>query len=879
MWRGDRAEPMADGRRTHAAETYTPSQRNSGSRPIRESRARRTKKYHRPWAACTLLSWVALIAFAWVPIIAAKTGNVSGIIFTVGAAKVQTVWPNARVTLKNLTTGVEVSTVSNDVGAYTFTGALAGEYEISVTLAEFEPLVERLTLKADDAIHLDFELVLKRQTQTVTVTAEASGVDLSSSLGGTPALTASILKSTVRLNQDFQDALPLLPGVVRGPDGLIRIKGGRTNQTNTLVNTASVSDPFTGQPALRLPAVAVQSVRVLSNPFSAEYGRFASGVVDLNTRGGTDEWKWLFEDPIPRLRWINGSTHGVESASPHLTFAGPIERGKFYLFQALLYAHDTVRVPSLPNPNNVRVVETVNTHTQLDWDASANHRFTVVLTLDPTDTNYANIDTFNPQPVTADYRQRGFFTSATHRWILANGGFVQSLFSAKRFDSRVFPVTAEAGEMVLFPEQNSGTYFEQQLRNTQLYQWSQALHLRPLQSAGRHLLSFGYSYARSTYQGSVANFPVTVLREDGTISSAISYNGSIPSQAGKNDFAFFVQDNWQIHPRLTLDLGIRLDSDSLAAETTDIAPRIGFVFAPTRDNRTAIRGGFGVFFDKIPINVAVFPDFPAQTITNYAANGTTGIVAGPATFTHLVATPDGQLRVPYSLGWTLQFDRELHPGLLFRFGYESRQVFREFYVNPLQSTSNNAELRLLNTGQQSYREFLWMLRWQATERTSIYASYVRSRAYGELNDYNQFFGNFPSPLIRQNQFGPLASDAPNRGLFWGVIGLPHKLDFVPILDVHTGFPFSRLDQNWNYIGRRNEAGRFPTFINLDTKLQYPVDFKFHGHHIQFRAGLSVYDVINHYNPRDVQQYYASPNYGTFYNSVGRLFRIDGDFDF
>jgi hypothetical protein len=41
----------------------------------------------------------------------------------------------------------------------------------------------------------------------------------------------------------------------------------------------------------------------------------------------------------------------------------------------------------------------------------------------------------------------------------------------------------------------------------------------------------------------------------------------------------------------------------------------------------------------------------------------------------------------------------------------------------------------------------------------------------------------------------------------------------------------------------------------------------------------VYNVLNHFNPRDVQEYYASPNYGTFYNSVGRLFRIDGDFDF
>ena len=172
-----------------------------------------------------------------------------------------------------------------------------------------------------------------------------------------------------------------------------------------------------------------------------------------------------------------------------------------------------------------------------------------------------------------------------------------------------------------------------------------------------------------------------------------------------------------------------------------------------------------------------------------------------------------------------------------------------------------------------------MLRWRFAERSTLFASFVHSHATGDLNDYNQFFGNFSSPLVRPNQNGILASDAPNRGLFWGVFGLPHKVDFVPTLDVHSGFPFSKLDDNWNFVGRRNAAGRFPPFIGLDVKFQYPVDFKFHRHRIQFRAGLSVLNVLNHSNPRDVQQNEASPHYGTFYNSIGRLFRIDGDFDF
>jgi len=807
-----------------------------------------------------------------------KSANLSGVIFTLTSDRVQTLWPNARVTLRNISTHSAISTVSNDVGSYAFAGLLPGEYEVSVNLAGFETLTEHVTLKGGDAAKLDFAIVIKKPREMVNVSAEPAGVDVSSSSGNTPTLTADLLKSAVRLSQDFQDVLPLLPGVVRGLDGEIHIKGGRAQQVNTLVNTASVSDPFTGQPALRLPVVAVQSIRVLSNPFSAEYGKFSSGVVEVNTRGGSNDWRWLFEDPVPRFRWIGGHTHGVESASPHFTFAGPLKREKLYVFQSLAYGYDTVRVPSLPDPDNVRVVETANGYTQIDWNITGNQLLTAAMTIDPQNTNFANIDTFNPQPVTADYKQRGFFASTTHRWIMASGGFVQTLFAAKRLNAQVFAADPTSGEMILYPEQNSGSFFEQQDRQTRLFQLSQALHLRPLQSAGRHLLTLGYSYAHSVYRGMISNQPIRVLREDNTLSSTIAYEKALGSHATSNELALFAQDNWQIHPRLTLDVGMRFDHNNLSAEAMNVSPRVGFVFVPTRDNRSAIRGGFGIFFDKIPINVVIFPDIPSQTITRYADDGST-ILDGPTTFTHVASTKDGTLRLPYGLGWSLQFDRELRSGLLLRLGYEGREVFREFYVDPTQAADVSAQLRLFNSGRQSYREYLAMLRWKAMERTTLYASYVFSRARGELNDYNQLFGNFPGPLIRGNQFGTLNFDVPHRGLFWGVIGLPYKLEFVPVLDVHTGFPFSRVDRNWNFVGERNRAGRLRTFVGLDTKIQYPFDFKFHGHRFQFQAGLSVLNVLNYFNPRDVQQHADSPNFGRFYNSVGRLWRIDGGFDF
>lgn len=851
----------------------------------------------------------------------ADTARLSGNIFSLDANHIQTLWPDARVSLKNLSTGRELTTVSNELGEYSFTGILPGDYRLTVTLAGFATSTQEITLSAATPGVIDIQLLPRSRSESVTVAVNPTGVDTTSTSASSPVLTTTMLKSLVRLNDDFEEALPLLPSVLRGPDGLIRIKGGNANQANALINNASIGDPFTGQPALHLPNAAVDSVRVLSNPFSTEFGDFSSGVIEVTTRGGGDEWKWLFEDPIPRFRWIDDSIHGIESLTPHLAFSGPLIKGKLYLFQSLYLGYDTIRTPSLPNPNNVRVDERINTQTQIDWDIDPSHRVTGILTLDPENTNYANIDTFNPQPVTNDYRQRGFFSSISDRWIFPSGGFLQSLFSVKQLNSRLFPADQTPGLMTLFPEQNSGTFFETQHRNTWLYQWTQALHLRPLQFSGRHLLTIGYAFFRSTYDGSISNLPVQVLREDGTLSSEITYtNPFLSSSASRNNVALYVQDNWQLYPHFTVDLGVRLDHDSLSSDALNTAPRLGFVWAPTKDNRTAIRGGVGLFYDKIPLNVAIFPNIPAQTITQFASDGTIAI-QGPTTYTHVIATNNGALRLPYSLGATLQFDRQLRPNLLLRLGYEYRQSYRQFFLDPVLSgtgilpvlpsspfarenllrnaqtpvissavlelreplfrpqSATNARLLLLNSGTQTYDEFLAMLRWNPTERTSLVASYVRSRAFGDLNDYNQFFGNNPYPLIRPNQYGPLPSDAPNRVLFWGIIGLPYKLQFVPILDVHTGFPYSKLDENWNYIGARDETGRFPTFASLDVKLQYPFDFTFRGHRIQFLGGLKVIDATNHYNPRNVQQYFASPNYGVFYNSVGRLWRIDGDFDF
>ena len=203
---------------------------------------------------------------------------------------------------------------------------------------------------------------------------------------------------------------------------------------------------------------------------------------------------------------------------------GPFTTGKAYIFQALGYGYDTVTVPSLPNPDNVRIVEKINTYTQLDWDPSAESSVyrgaSRSIPRTPTTPISTRSTPSRSPPIIACATTSSL---VTHRWILANGGFVQTLFSAKHLDARVYPAT-QTGEMILFPEQNSGSYFEQQQRDTHLYQWSQTLHLRPIEHAGQASADLlDIPGAHSSYQGTGSNFPIQVLREDGTLSSSIGY--------------------------------------------------------------------------------------------------------------------------------------------------------------------------------------------------------------------------------------------------------------------------------------------------------------------------------------------------------------------
>jgi hypothetical protein len=157
------------------------------------------------------------------------------------------------------------------------------------------------------------------------------------------------------------------------------------------------------------------------------------------------------------------------------------------------------------------------------------------------------------------------------------------------------------------------------------------------------------------------------------------------------------------------------------------------------------------------------------------------------------------------------------------------------------------------------------------QRHTINASYVRSRAYGDLNDFNQFFGNDPVAVIQPNARARLPFDAPNRFLFWGEIAGPKKITLVPVFDLHTGFPYSRENEAREYVGPRN-VDRFPRFASLDMQVTREIRLpRFHKDR-RAKVGFGVFNILNRFDPRDVQNNLDSYRFGGFFNSVPRTFR-------
>ncbi len=64
-----------------------------------------------------------------------------------------------------------------------------------------------------------------------------------------------------------------------------------------------------------------------------------------------------------------------------------------------------------------------------------------------------------------------------------------------------------------------------------------------------------------------------------------------------------MQDDWKVNQKLTLNLGVRYDDETISSDNNNFSPRLGFAYDPTGDAKTVIRGGFGTFYQNTPFEL------------------------------------------------------------------------------------------------------------------------------------------------------------------------------------------------------------------------------------------------------------------------------------
>ena len=768
----------------------------------------------------------------------------------------------------------KLQTLTNQEGEFVFNGLLAGDYVVTVEYSGFKKYEQKLSLQIDATVEHDMLLQPVPLSEQVTVTDDRTDTVRTEST--TPStITMQNLRDAPLIDQKFQDALPLLPGVVRGPDGNLNIKGTRPSQSGILVSSLNVTDPVTGAPAIELPLEAVDTVQVHSNPYSSEYGRFTGAVTTIETRSGSNDWRYLVTGVLPRPRWRDSSIYGIGAATPRIAVGGPIKKDKLFFFQSLEYRFVRTNVESLERLNERQrdiQRESFDSFSRLDYVINANNRLTGSFSIFPQKYDYFNLNTFNPSDTTANFHQRGWFLALNEQATFKSGALLQSSFSVKQFDGDIFGNSAAPYEIT--PDRNFGGWFNRQHRESRRYELLEIYHFGPRSWRGSHAFKTGLNFSHTSFAGTDRSTPVMIARAGGTRYQLIEFSGPGVLGRKQNEFSAFLQDKWQLNNRLVLDLGLRYDRDQIGQENK-FAPRLGVVIAPADSDRTIIRGGIGLFYDKIPLNVGSFEQYQNLVVTTFSDNGI-AVVDGPRVFRN---TAPNDLENPYSLAWNLQVDHQVSPRLLLRLGYEERSTRRDFVLEPVTdpATPNEALLVLQNNGRSRYRELQAVARFRFQEGRNIYLSYVRSQARGNLNDLNTYFGNQKHPVIRPDEYARQPYDAPNRLLFWGDFGLPFDMVLTPVLDWRSGFPFSLLNEQQDFVGPRNEGGRFPQLVTLDLLVMKALTIPFRGKKYKGRAGFTVFNITNHWNPRDVQNNLASPQFGTFFNSPDRSVRLKFEF--
>ena len=769
---------------------------------------------------------------------------------------------------------------TDDLGRISFRALAPGIYKVTATkdghvTAESNNVaviggVTELTMTLPRALS---------RTDSVEVRGTVVEVDSASQPNTLPPAAARELPSRP---VTVSDVLPLTPGVIREPGGGLILSSSPENRAALIVNSADVTDPATGRFGQTIPIDSVEVLNVYQTAYLAEFGRFTAGLVSVETRRGGEKWKWELNDPLPEFRIRSYHLRGLKTATPRVNFEGPIIPSKLFVSEGFEYEVRKTAVFTLPFPLNQKKTQGINSFSQIDWLASNRHWLTATLHAAIQRLDAINLDYYNPRPTAPDGRARNLTGTVIDR-LTFGAGIWENRFSTTDFDGGVWgrgPKTLR-----ISPAGNAGNYFATQTNSAVRISGNSTFAFTPVSGLGIHHFKIGAYLAGSEHSGDVNDHPIDVVDLAGHVLTNIQFRRVGTFDVSDTEKSFFGQDHWVFTPRLAVDLGVRTEAQQISGAIR-VAPRGGLAWTPVARTRTIIRGGAGFFYDRVPLNVYAFNRYPDRLVTVFDA--TKAVVSGPTLYLNtlgqtrvrrpfLSQTPTDGNFSPRSIVWSAQVEQPVTNWLKLRATYlrnDSDGLVVLDRVPPDPATSVGAYL-LEGSGVSHYRQFDLTAGIRFKQDRQLFVSYTHSSAQGDLNDFGRFLGTTPDAIIRQNQYGRLNSDVPNRFLAWGVVRLPLKFQIAPVIEYRTGFPYLQLNVRQDYVGTPNRT-QYPDFFSIDSR--FSKDLKINAKY-SVRVSVSGFNLTNHFNPEQVHNNIDGPAFATFFGQRGRRFTADFDFLF
>ena len=578
----------------------------------------------------------ALLALLAAPLAAQRiTGQIAGTVTDGSGA----VLPGVTGSLTGENVVGTRTTITNASGYYRFLNLPPGSYDINFDLEGFQPQSRSgVVVALGKTSTQDVKMEVGELTETLTVIAEAPVVDTTSNEVSTNYGQDWVENAPISRN-GFDGLVAVAPGSLQGGDGSARtmVYGSSYDENSFQLDGADVNDNFFNEQLASPNIDAIQEVEILSLGAPAEYGNLTGAVYNIVTRQGTNNFKgdlnfFTQSDSLTSDNTSDEEDGGLPFTRDEFTdysvqVGGPIQQDRLWFFASYQRQEIGSSEAGVDPVIGIDSEENDRYFGKLNWFLNNSHSVQVT---------YHEDDRFEDAglspgeaPSTKFARETNTPTPGVgYTGVLSDTTVLDVRFTG--FYGSVFLGPSNAGAPLQEPRFyaldtgniSGGHYYFYDLEPTRTTLNAKVSHLADDFLGGGHEFNFGVQYNESE-AGGVYGYNDLVLTYGPGYDYGYGYTRVPFSYSGNAEgIGLFIDDTWRVNDRLTLNLGVRYDSNkafSKAQAELDVnlqptgvnfpevehytweyfSPRLGFNYQLTADGRTVIKGHFGRYHRAI----------------------------------------------------------------------------------------------------------------------------------------------------------------------------------------------------------------------------------------------------------------------------------------